>query len=500
MATHINISYIKEPFLEFGGGGEFTDPKEGLKHAGPFDLRFGTARRTEIRVGFVGDNETIEKAKNWLRRCQSEIPSSMSNKKQYPDFLGFKNIFHSTLEFNNLWNHVINQISIDEALNSKKDTTAFKLILELYSEGFEKISKIDNVKPDVIFCCLAKDVVDTCWSIKNEKVKKADKNKIKKLSSQLSLFELDRADPIEEQEEDIINRDFRRALKARAMHYGIPIQIGTDRLFLDSEKTQDASIRAWNSCIALYYKSGGIPWRLKNEGVDSCFVGISFHHLYTTHDKHIVRSCIAQAFSSDGEGFAIRGVNIPCKDENNMNVHLTEEQAYDLGERIIEEYKYRTGSTPLRVVLHKSTSFNEDESIGLKRALNNVPIVHLVNIAPTEFRLVRYGDYPPKRGTLCTINNQSAYLFTTGYMEELKTYPGPHIPVPIKIVVDSNADIHQIASEIVALSRMNWNTASITGGAPVTLLFSRRVGGIMTEYISAYDENVKPPSSFRFYL
>jgi hypothetical protein len=150
--------------------------------------------------------------------------------------------------------------------------------------------------------------------------------------------------------------------------------------------------------------------------------------------------------------------------------------------------------------MHKSTGFNEAENDGLRMALNNVPIVQLVNLAPTEFRLVRFGAYPPKRGTLCTVNEDATYLFTTGYMDDLKTYPGPHIPVPIKVVVDKDADVNQIASEIMALSRMNWNTGSITGGAPVTLMFSRRVGGIMAEYVSEYGDKELPPSSFRFYL
>jgi hypothetical protein len=42
---------------------------------------------------------------------------------------------------------------------------------------------------------------------------------------------------------------------------------------------------------------------------------------------------------------------------------------------------------------------------------------------------------------------------------------------------------------------MNWTTASTTGGYPLTLLFSRRVGGIMAEF-----GEEEPPSSFRFYL
>ncbi len=495
MATIINISSISDPLLEFGGVGEFHDPKEGLKHAGPFDLRFGNARKNSINIGFIGDERMVEKAIKWLKRCEQIVQSEMKNQAQYPFFLGFEKTFRTSLNFNPKWNKIIEEKILSERLSLKISSEVFKAILELFSQNLEDLSKLESFKPDVIFCCLSKDIIDSCWSVTNEKVTKEDKKKIKKLTTQLSLFDNESSESIEEQPEDILTRDFRRALKARAMRFGIPIQIGTDNLFIDSTKNQDASIRAWNSCIALYYKSGGIPWRLRREGVETCYVGISFHHLYTTHNKHIVKSCIAQAFSSDGEGFAIRGVNIPWTEEQDRDVHLTEEQAIHLGTRILEEYTYRTGSTPLRIVLHKSTVFNENEKRGLYLSLNNVPMVELVNLAHTDFRMVRFGEYPPKRGTLCTINNDAHYLFTSGYMDDLKTYPGPHIPVPFKINVDNSSNIQQIASDVLALSRMNWNTASITGGNPVTLLFSRKVGGIMAEY---GDDD--PPSSFRFYL
>lgn len=495
MSTNINISFIPEPLLEFGGVGEFHDPKEGLKHGGPFDLRFGNARKSNINVGFIGDEAMVEKAITWLKRCQGVIESKMKNQQQYPFFLGFEKIFRTALNFNPKWNKIIAEKPIKDALSLKSESEIFKVILDLFSENLDDLSRLDSFKPDVIFCCLSKEIVDSCWSVTNEKVSQVDKKKVKKLTNQLSLFDSDSLEPLEEQVEDILTRDFRRALKARAMKFGIPIQIGTDNLFLDSTKNQDASIRAWNSSIALYYKAGGIPWRLRREGVETCYVGISFHHLFTTHNKHIVKSCIAQAFSSDGEGFAIRGVNIPWTEEQDRNVHLTEEQSFQLGSRILEEYSYRTGSTPLRIVLHKSTAFDESEKKGLYSALNNVPLVELVNLAQTEFRLVRFGEYPPKRGTLCTINDDAHYLFTTGYMDEIKTYPGPHIPVPFKINADNSSDIQQTAADIIALSRMNWNTASITSGNPVTLLFSRKVGGIMAEY----GEDT-PPSSFRFYL
>ncbi len=277
----------------------------------------------------------------------------------------------------------------------------------------------------------------------------------------------------------------------------LPVQIATSSLVLEGVSNQGSSTRAWNSSVGLYYKAGGIPWRMKLDGPETCFVGISFHHV-KTREKHLVRSSIAQAFSSQGEGFAIRGGDVEYDDRQGCNVHLTEDQARQLGRDILAEYRDRVGGTPLRVVLHKTSAYCEGERLGFRGALAEVPIVELINVMQTQFRLVRFGAYPPNRGTLCTVNDSAAYLFTTGYMHEFRTYPGPHIPTPIKISGDQIGDLDQVARDILGLARMNWNTANVTGGTPVTLFFARRVGGIMAEYGLATEE--KPPSSFRYYM
>ena len=138
------------------------------------------------------------------------------------------------------------------------------------------------------------------------------------------------------------------------------------------------------------------------------------------------------------------------------------------------------------------------EAAGFRAALASVPMVELINLMPTQFRLVRFGAYPPNRGTLCEVNESAAYLFTTGFMPELGTYPGPHIPSPLQIRSDQAIDLERASHDILGLARMNWNTASITGGHPVTLLFARRVGGIMAEYGELEDD--RPPTSFRYYM
>jgi hypothetical protein len=48
---------------------------------------------------------------------------------------------------------------------------------------------------------------------------------------------------------------------------------------------------------------------------------------------------------------------------------------------------------------------------------------------------------------------------------------------------------------VLALARINWNTAFDTTGSPITLRFARQVGGIMAE--AGRD---KPNPSYRFYM
>jgi hypothetical protein len=62
-----------------------------------------------------------------------------------------------------------------------------------------------------------------------------------------------------------------------------------------------------------------------------------------------------------------------------------------------------------------------------------VPVVELINVIQTQFRLVRFGNHPPNRGTLCAVNDSAAYLFTPGYVREFETYPGLHIPTGFRM-------------------------------------------------------------------
>ena len=493
MLIDMELMQLPIPSIELGSPGTFEDPKTGLTEAGPFDRRFGATRKKEMRVGLVGNADMLSKAQRWFDQCRAPIPSDIKDSTQYLDFPGFNEAFHTSLIFNRQSQTEINNGML-EAFLKKDPKPRFEAVLDMYADGVERLADNTNIRPDIVLCCLPNDVVQTCWSISKSltsrqrrliKIRQAERE-----SGQLFLFQ-----DIEENEDDLLNRDFRRALKARTMKFHMPIQIGTRNLFEDQDTNQDPATRAWNMSVGLYYKGGGIPWRFKVDGPETCFVGISFHHLRTP-SKHLVYSSLAQAFSSRGEGFALRGEAIPWEANQKRNVHLTVERSVKLADQILQEYRDSIGGNPQRVVLHKTSRFDEEEQEGFRHGFRDIPIVELINIMPTQFRLLTYGTYPPRRGTLCTVNKTATYLFTTGYMPEWRTYPGPHIPAPVKLVSDDDVDMHQVASDILGLARMNWNTASMSSAHPVTLFFSRRVGGIMAEV----GPDREPHPSFRYYM
>lgn len=489
MLIQMEVTQLPAPDIELGSPGIFSDPKIGLTKAGPFDLRFGTAHKKDIRVGLVGNAALLKNGIRWLERCSTPIPSDIKDSEQYLDFPGFEPIFRTSLALSDQLTAEIGDDKLGAAL-SKNNTSRFEAVLDLYTNSLEELAD----RTDIVICCLPKEVVQTCWSIANS-LSKTQRKRIKERQAERERGQLILFEDIEETEEDLLNRDFRRALKARAMKFKIPIQIGTNNLFEDQDTNQDTATRAWNMSVALYYKAGGIPWRFKSDGPETCFVGISFHHLRTPR-QHLVYSSLAQAFSSRGEGFALRGEAIPWDAGQGRNVHLTTDQAAKLAGQILQEYSEQTGGNPQRVVLHKTSRFDESEQEGFRHGFRDIPIVELINIMPTQFRLLTYGTYPPRRGTLCRVNKTTTYLFTTGYMPEWRTYPGPHIPAPIRLVSNDDVDMHQVASDILGLARMNWNTASMSSAHPVTLFFSRRVGGIMAEV----GPNRKPHPSFRYYM
>lgn len=71
------------------------------------------------------------------------------------------------------------------------------------------------------------------------------------------------------------------------------------------------------------------------------------------------------------------------------------------------------------------------------------------------------------------------------------------MPNPITVdIVQGEADIRQVLTDLMALTKLNFNNASFADGLPVTLRFADLRGEILT----AGPTDVTAPLPFRFYI
>jgi hypothetical protein len=88
---------------------------------------------------------------------------------------------------------------------------------------------------------------------------------------------------------------------------------------------------------------------------------------------------------------------------------------------------------------------------------------------------------PVLRGTAVCISWREGYLWTTGYIPRLRTYPGFETPKPILVDINrGDGDLSTVMRDVLALTKINYNACDYSSGLPVTLKFADRVGEILT--------------------
>lgn len=522
----MKIELLKEPFIEFSDNFLCNDPKTGIAANGFFSVSSST-HRSEIHYATIGTKKNIEDAIEWIKSLENYIEATQDvilvdntdtiiedgevydikhdektlkelfigddeneaeltftqNKKLNPDFPGFSkhSIFKSEFindESNNL---SIRDSLVNEILKSdKKSLDKAYLIAELYIEAFTRLVNDSINKPNICFVIISTKVFEKFSSIP---------------LSNGNFFNL------------------RRYLKAKflALPNTLPVQIILENTIHGTKKDmQDLSMQAWNFAVANYYKNNGTPWSLTLKDKNTCFIGISFNKVVNSNDS-LMKASIAQAFNYEGKGIVFIGKQFKW-DSNETNTkapHLTYEYASDLIQSILKEYKKFNSIPPSRAVIHKTTDFwdssiNKDyaevEGIkdGIKKELNDSAEIDFVTIKSSSLKLLREtGLYPVIRGTYLELENSTALLYTTGYIPYYETFPGMHIPKALEVsIYEADTTIKNVCTEILALTKMNFNNCNYYDSLPITLRFSQKVG----EIVQYLDEGVVPPNKYYFYM
>jgi hypothetical protein len=466
----MTLQWLEEPELSFGNSQTHTNPKIGIPLFGPKSLN--TSRhKSQVHIGFVGEPDAIEKVKRFLSDCSKGILAvDVENGSQsFPGISTEQGFGFEIVQSDSLVQKITSSekelIKKNESLESQ-----FSATLDLIEEKVSILCEQDHPL-DYIFIVLTESVYNDIRVVKT-------------------------FDPI--LGKGRVTRNFRRALKARLMKYNKPTQIirdSTTEHTSDERAMQDLATRAWNIITGMYFKVGGLPWGPTGLEPATCFVGISFFHPFG--EPSYMRASIAQAFNEHGDGLVLRGQKFKWDDEIGKSPHLTQTLANQLVTEVIHRYQMELKQKPRRVVIYKSSRFEPAERDGFKNALVEVPEYDLVTVGTSgNFRLFRSGEYPPLRGTIMNVG-KNHFLYTTGYVPELKKYPHGHVPAPLRIV-DHYGDTskNQLLQELFVLTKMNWNTANVDGAFPITLQFARLVGEILKEF----PEDEIPNPKYIYYM
>ncbi|WP_425403540.1 argonaute/piwi family protein [Hwanghaeella sp.] len=461
----ISHTLIAEPELEFGDGGKHVDPRIGLHRHGPLQPILGD----RISIGVIGTAETVDGFEQFLERLKSGIEGKSTKQPNlFPPFpgLGNDNPFRCEFEVQRGSTRVLPVRDVGKLVSIKAQNEAVTESVDVFVDQATAMLESTN-KPDVIVAALPMDLI---CKIKNGVGDEGREDDAR------SLYD---------------GPDFRDLLKAETMHLEKPTQIVWPTLWDDHariprklkdnvRKVQDPATRAWNLLNGIFYKAGRVPWRLPRpeDQLKTSYVGIGF---FKDSSGQRLLTSTAQMFDERGKGLILRGGRARI-DKGDRHPYLDRNDAYDLMRRSLKAFFSQHHHYPARIIVLKTSRFETDEADGFLEALAEVNIAYTDLIWVQEnspISMYRAGDYPPLRGTVINLG-RDAVLFTRGSNPVYRTYPGLRSPNPLLLRPHINdTPITEIADEILALTKMNWNTTQFDGALPIPIHAARKVGKVL---------------------
>lgn len=502
--TH--LKKFQEPSLLFNYGQAIEDPRDGLTLFGPLDK----GKPFGIRAGVLGTKDGIARFVRWVERIQKPI-SNLPPEIARPPFPGFEAAFQIPWNPEPALRIEIPPEELDAIFISDKHQRVYKTV-QIFSERIIQSIKGEDTKVDIWFVIIPDGVYQYCrpLSTVNPELQIPAKNALsvsyaKQIQAQSSIFPEDNIAAIPYHYE--VN--FHNQLKARLLAYDAPTQIIRESTLAPNDflnqfgrptrnlDEQESAI-AWNIATAVFYKAGGRPWKIGSIRDGVCYIGLVFK-IDDKNPDPLAACCAAQMFLDSGDGIVFKGDVGPWYGGRKGEFHLKRRSAQELIKIALDSYKdKRGGEAPKELFIHGKVRFNDEEWQGFKSAVDTPTNLVGVKIRDElDLKIYRKGNMPILRGLAYIRDSRTAYLWTRGYVPRLKTYAGREVPNPLSIeVCRGEAPIDIVVQDILALTKLNYNTCIFADGLPVTLRFADAVGEILT----AGPLGTVPPLSFKYYI
>lgn len=481
----MKLQLIEEPQLAFHQGKLHIDIRAGLSTFGAFD-KGSTGVPVPIRIGVIGTTATVDGVRDWLEHCKHGVPSEEQKLKALrPAFPGMtEQVFGTSLELSDAATRTITRHELSNAL-AKSDP--LPRIVDAFMDhardlaGKSGLHVLVVAPPPEVFV-----LGDTPRAGEPDP----------------PLDELQQPAP-EQAAPPLAMLNFHDLFKAQAIDLQLPCQLSRPDTYssapngrMRNRRLQDKATTAWNFHTALYYKAGGVPWRLARQPapLSTCYVGVSFFRS-VAGDK--LMTSVAQVFDERGEGLIVQGGSASY-DKDDRTPHLSKEHAQELLANGLATYRREHKNMPARVVMHKTSYFNVAEREGFRKAAEdeNLDGLDMVSVRRSGARLLRAGDSPMVRGTAMLFDSKSGIVYLKGTVPYFQVYPGAYIPRALEFVRDDGeTSASDLAREIVELSKLNFNNTQFDSGDPITVRAARRVGDILKHVPSGKKVN----SRFRYF-
>jgi hypothetical protein len=508
------LTFIGEPFLEFGRKQRSANPKTGLYFFGPPEEQ---SRPRHIKIGVVGTRDGIKLYGDWAKTINTFINPLIHSSANHVAFPGFNAVFGASLGDRPELEVEVSSSKLAGAIRTGRRHEAIKNAVSIYEDAIrgtlEEDASVDVwfvVIPDEIYRYGRPKSVVPKDEAERSRLAISRRRATEILSGAPSLF----PDENDAAETFLFEPNFHHQLKARMLDAdGVVLQIirestisGLMSRELDNpnrRRMQDAASIAWNLSTTLYFKGGGHPWRLANVRPRVCYIGLVFKLFPDSRDSGKKACCGAQMFLDNGEGLVFRTLPGEWYNPVTKQFHLTEEASETLIARIIAAYRARDDQDlpPTELFIHGKTRFNEAEYRGFCKGAPGVKVT-TVRVSETgDVRLYAPRDTPVIRGTALRVDDRRGYLWTRGLIADLGTYPGREVPRPLSVeVVNGETDLSVVMEDLLMLTKLNFNACIYGDGSPVTLRFADAVGEIITAVPERLSAQANIPLPFKRYI
>lgn len=483
------LIHIQEPKLTFGFNQKIEDPRDGLTLFGAYTNK---SHKGEIRVGIIGVKTQREFVKQYLKRLHQPIHSEIKDIAR-PYFPGLQSVFGIEINIDNIQEIDIPKSEIEKYLKYEDGHQRVFNLTDLFANKLKKYLNEEHIPVSVWFVAISDEIYQ--FGKKKSSIPKSNENIIIGLSKKerdlQSNFLFDEMNELKEAYNYEIN--FHNQLKAKLLNLKVVTQIIREStihyqtLWSNEKKIQSQRIfdtaKAWNISTTLYYKSGGLPWKLGEVRKNVCYLGLVYKQIDSSIDTKNA-CCAAQMFLDSGDGMVFRGTIGPWYNPQTKEFHISKKDAFELLSMSIESFKDKseTNEYPNEIFIHSKTNFDDEEWEGFNEATNGkCKIVGIRIKEDNTFKLYREFSYCVPRGTALLVTDTFAYLWTKGYIPRLKTQLGLETPNPISVeIIRGISNIESVCKDVLALTKLNYNACIFADGSPVTLRFADSIGEILT--------------------